>query len=564
MCVFFFTVLSSCSGQDYPKNYFRSPLDIPLLLSGNFGELRSNHFHTGLDILTQGIEGKKIYAIADGYVSRINISPWGYGLVVYIDHPNGYTSVYAHLSAFSTKIDSAYTAAQRHMKKSILDFYPDANKIQVKKDEVIALSGNTGLSMGPHLHFEIRETKTEKPVNPLFFGFDIKDDKKPVLKGIRVYRFQHDSTAGYCDKSHVVAGGDGNYYMRDGSTVTISAAEDELLGIAIHAVDYLNGSNSTCGVYSIQLFIDNELIFRQETDKLDFNTYRYLNAHTDYDLFKQTSQSYHRSFLLANNKLEIYKHHNSRGLFRLQDNNAHQVKYIVEDVNGNTSTLTFNLKRVNGQALPVPSADIMLNPNTENHIDKKNFQLFLPPGTVYHMMPFQYSSAIGPSISYSPLIKILTESIPVQQYYTLKIESKVPSRYKDKCVMVQLKNGAVNGKSKATWLDGWVSAEWRTFGDFTVYVDTIAPVIQPLNISENKNIRSNTEISFSINDNLSGIEDFALSIDDEWIPLQFNPKKNKYFVLMKSLSLSAGNHTVKFTATDRCNNSSSWNCKFQY
>jgi hypothetical protein len=548
--------------QDYPKDYFRSPLDIPLLLSGNFAELRSNHFHTGLDILTQGVEGKKLYAIADGYVSRINISPWGYGMVVYIDHPNGYTSVYAHMSAFSAKLDSVYREGQKQAKKSILDMFPDPGKVPVKKGEVIGLSGNTGLSAGPHLHFEIRETKTEKPVNPLLFGFDIKDESKPVLKGLRVYRFPHDSASGHCDKSHVVAGSDGSYYVRDGAQITVSGTDADLFGVAIHAVDYLTGSPGVCGVYRIKLFLDDMLIFEQETQKLDFNTNRYMNAHTDFANYQASKQSYHRSFLLANNKLEIYRNLDNRGLFVLENGKVHQLRYEVYDFHGNVSKLAFQLRRVASSAITESNGKMFLYPNTENHIDNDAFQVYLPPASVYNAMPFSYSVGSKPAGGWSPVVRIMDKTVPVQPYWTLKIKSSVPERLKDKCVMASYEGGKITGNVDAVWQNGWVSAELRTFGEFAVLVDSIAPVITPINISNGKNMSANTEIGFTLQDNLSGIGIFDLEIDGEWIPMDFDPRKSKYSVQFSDLNLSRGEHKLVLTVHDDRGNTSTWSGTF--
>lgn len=548
--------------QEYPKDYFRSPLDIPLVLAGNFGELRTNHFHTGLDLTTQGVEGKKIYSIAEGYISRINISPWGYGKVVYVDHPNGMTSVYAHCSEFSPKVDSAYREGQKRAKVSLLDYYPDAGLIPVKKGEVIALSGNTGLSSGPHVHFEIRETKTEKPINPLLFGFDIKDDSKPVLKGIRVYRLEHDSAAGYCDKSHALTGADGKYALQSGGHISVAGTASDRFGIAIHAVDYLTGSPGICGVYRIKLFVDEKLVFEQQTEKLDFNTNRYMNAHTDYLVYKEHKQSYHRSFLLANNQLDIYPVKEGRGLFNLGEGIAHAVRYEVYDVHGNKSTLSFTLKRINAAPINSPVAPVMLNPNTENMIDKDDYQLFLPPGTVYHHMPYKADVLATPGAAKSKLIRVMDESVPCQQYFTIKIKSTIPERLQDKALIASYRNGYVTATTKGIWQNGWVSADVRGFGDYAVRVDTVPPVVTPVNITNGKNMSTNTEIAFIAQDDLSGIKQFDLLINDEWYPMHFEPKKNKYFVLFREINLPKGTHKLVFEAKDKVGNTSKWEGSF--
>ena len=278
-----FSCLLTAQENHYPQNYFRSPMDIPIYLAGNFGELRTNHFHAGIDIKTQGVEGKKIYAAADGYVSRIKVQHGGYGKVVYIDHPNGYTTAYAHLKAFSTKIDSFAKKEQYKNQSFTFNWYPEPNQIPIKKGEVIALSGNTGRSGGPHLHYEIRETKSEHPLNVLLFGMQIKDNIKPIIRGIRIYPLDNQSTVNGQPKA---------LYFKatntpSGNTLNVVPVVSKKIGFGIETLDKINGSGNRCGIYRIQLKIDGKIVFEQKMDKVPFNESRYLNAHTDYH-YKKT------------------------------------------------------------------------------------------------------------------------------------------------------------------------------------------------------------------------------------------------------------------------------------
>jgi len=242
--------------EQYPKDYFRSPLDIPLLLSGNFGELRNNHFHSGLDIKTQGVEGQKVYAVADGFVSRIRIMPIGYGKIIYITHPNGYTSAYAHLQQFKGELAKEVKRYQYANETFEMDYYPPDTLLKVKKGDVVALSGNSGSSGGPHLHFEIRETVSEYAVNPLLFGFDIKDDVKPVIKSISVFPLNDTSYVNNRNATQEfgIIGSNGNYQLSNNVIITAYGQ----IGVGINTYDQQSGASNQNGVYSIMLFDNNE------------------------------------------------------------------------------------------------------------------------------------------------------------------------------------------------------------------------------------------------------------------------------------------------------------------
>lgn len=557
-----FSLASKAQNEPYPKDYFRAPMNIPLLLSGNFGELRTNHFHTGLDILTKGVEGIPIVAIADGYVSRVNTSPWGYGKVLYVDHPNGYTSVYAHLSAFNDTITSFYTGAQYKAQQYILDLYPESSKLPVKKGEVIGYSGNTGLSMGPHLHFEIRKTKTEEPINPLLFGFDVKDNIAPTLKGVRVYRFQSEREQGYCDKSHVVTGSGGNYRLKYGSQVNVSGTKDDLFGIAIHGIDRLTESPGICGIYHVKLFVDEELIFEQKTEKLSFYTNRYMNAHTDYEVFRKQRQHYHRSFKLLNNQLDIYPHAPNNGLFHLPDNEWHAIRYEVYDVAGNRSDLSFQLKRSDAGRVDAPETGTLFRADSENHLETPGFQVFMPPGCIYFDIDVDFKTLGKANGCLTSTYRLHDKDVPVQSYYELRIKADLDSSIQDKALIVRLDNGRIVSSQGGTYTSGWMVTETRTFGDFAVTTDTKAPVINPVNIYSGKNMAYNTEIAFKASDNLAGVDEFNCYIDDEWVLMEYDPKRNKFFVRFDDIDVSKGTHQLVFEVIDGVGNRAEWSGSF--
>ncbi len=542
------------------KGYFRSPLDISLFLSGNFGEMRTNHFHTGLDIKTAGVEGQKVRASADGFVSRIKKSPWGYGNVLYVEHPNGYTTVYAHLSKFNKDIEAFYKSAQKKKKTYSLDLYPGPSMLPVKKGDLIALSGNSGSSGGPHLHFEIRETKTENPLNPLLYGFDIKDNIPPRIQGIRVYSFPNDSMAGKAKRSHAVIPSAGTYKLRNEETINLLGYGT--YGLAVHTTDMLNGSGNICGVFNIKLYLDNELIYEHVMDGLDFYTNRYMNSHTDYALFRESKKSYHKCFNDPNNKLEIYETVKNRGLFEINDLKVHKVRYEIRDVHGNLSKLNFTIQNKQDskvETVPLP-ADHIKCCSASEYI-QSNIQYFFPEGTVYNNTPIDYSvSEAGSKWIHSPKHHINSTSIPVQQYYTINIKSDVPEELGDKAVVVEEDRGRLYAQG-GRYKNGWVKARVRSFGTHYVMLDTVPPLINFTNVYEGRRFSSRT-MYITAPDNLSGTKDYNAFINDNWAPAEYNSKKGRYEIKMSDISLPTGDYTLRFEAKDERGNYSSKQVNF--
>jgi len=566
-----FLILKITTGQqikgDYPGEYFQSPVDFRILLSGTFGELRSDHFHSGIDIKTAGVEGKKIFAVADGYVSRIKVSPYGFGRALYITHPNGFTSVYAHLQKFNSNIQQ-YTIQKQYDKRSFaVDIPVEKNKIMVKKGDVIAYSGNTGGSGGPHLHFELRSSNSQYPINPLLFGIEVKDWIRPKILAIKIYPVNANSTINdKCDTVVIATEGWGpDYRLPKNDTLNLTGE----FAFGIQTYDLLNDVNNKNGPYSIEFYIDSLLSFSIYAETFSFGETRYLNSMIDYEEFKKTKRRFVKTYIAPNNKLSIYRKVINDGTYIFDDDQLHQLMYKVTDVMGNVSTLAFYVQGNNlaGDTLAFPTPDVPTSSNflydRSNQFTNDDLKLDMPVGSLYDNFEFKYKQSAPTKGSYSKLHHVHNKYTPVHKYYNLSIKvDSIPDNLTDKLYISRYDNG----KSKSVggeYNHGWVETRAREFGDFHVVADTINPYIKALNIYNGKNIGTQYSIRMKISDDESGIESYTGTLNDEWILMDYDAK---YDLLVYHFDdrLKKGNNIFKLKVKDKKGNTNLFEAKLVY
>ena len=560
---FLITVILLITQNIFAQNY-TPPLDFKMLLSGTFGELRSNHFHAGIDIKTEGVEGQKVRAISDGYVSRIKVSTWGYGKAIYITHPKtGHTSVYAHLQKFSAKIDSI--VKKYHYKKESfeINFYPNKDALIIKQGEVIALSGNSGGSSGAHLHFEIRDTKTEHPINPLQFGFKIDDSIAPTLKKLKIYAFDTTLINGYRKSKIINIKKTNNKYSID-ETITINGS----FALGIFTYDKLNDSYNKNGVYAIKLYIDSSIYYEFKVDELDFNTSRYINAHMDYCEKKESKNKYHRCYKLKNNELENYPTIINDGIISFKDDSIHLIALEVSDIYGNTSKLSFNVQSTNNPFLmrcPLPrdttiTSFKLKNPNIFNTSD---FKLYMQPNSLYEPLDFRYNTTDSVDGVYGLVHHVHNNTIPVHKKYTLSIKANVPDTLKSKTYIATTDMKDNFWHIGGDWINGFLKTKTREFGDFCIVADTTNPEIKGVNIFPGKVFNTQTTIKCTIKDKNSGIKSYRGEIDGKWILMDYDYKRNLLrFDIEKNIS--KGEHTFTLEVIDNVGNTTNYKAKFTY
>ena len=530
MLLFFFSLIKA--QNQFPADYFRPPLDIPMYLSGTFGELRSNHFHAGIDIKTQGVEGKKVYAAADGYVSRIKVSLWGYGNALYITHPNGLVSVYGHLQKFDEEIEQYVRKNQYKRKSFVIELFPDKELLKVKKGDVIALSGNTGGSMGPHLHFEIRDAGNQHPMNPLLFNsIKIKDHAKPRIIELAVYPVGEESVINdMADTLFVpVQGGSGKYGLKE-SLIKVHGK----VSFGLRAYDRMDETRNKNGIYREQLYIDSSLVFDVEMKELSFYTARYINSLVDYHYYQKKKRRLIRSELDTNNQLAIYRTVLENGVFDFEDTVPHKVQYLVKDAYGNSSVFTFEVQgylpdTIIRKPVIIHKGDSLVNirfaRKAEIYLD--GLRVSMPANALYRSQPVNFGVRVGNSKTYSDIYIVGNRFIPVQKYceVSLKVKSPVSDSLSLKLYVAKIEKDErgdyVGGKFK----DGWMNFKTRTLGNYSVMIDTIPPTIKPLNVKSGKNVSNQKSLKFLISDKPTGIKKYSGFLNGKWILMEYNPKK---------------------------------------
>jgi len=548
------------------KSIFISPLKIPQLLSANFGELRIDHFHSGLDIKTQGVTGKEVVAAADGYIYRISVSPVGFGNSIHIAHPSGYSTVYGHLERFSDKIQK-YVREQQYAKKSFsIVLLPKKDEFPVRQGELIAYSGNSGGSSGPHLHFEIRKSESEKPINALFFESGIVDNIPPVIEKLAIYPVNKHTLINNRNsvKKINVIGGHGVYSLNPENEISVSG----LAGFGIKTYDLMNDSPNRVAVYSIELSVDSTTIFKYIMDGFLFDESRYVNSHIDYETYMKDNIYFERTFILPGDKLSVYKNVINRGLFNFNDNKSHRVKIVVTDADDNRSVLTFQVKAKSENLLAVKgSSDKNINVmpyDQVNRFSADNVSVNIPAGALYDTLDFSYKKEEGTAGMFSDLHCISDKFTPVHRAYWLSIKpSSVLAGKVSKMLIVQLGDDQKKSPVKSTWDGEHFSAEVLSFGRFYIGIDTIPPVISTNDMHPGVNLTGRKEITFRITDDLSGIKSYEPTIDGNWALFEYDQKNDMLIYRFDEIRIKKGSeHNLSLKVTDNKDNSSVYKCNF--
>jgi Membrane proteins related to metalloendopeptidases len=561
-CLIFFAFSSPAQlfpAKNYPRGYFAYPVGATVGLAANFGELRPNHYHMGLDCKTDKKQNMPVYAAADGYVAHVRIEPSGFGRAIYINHPNGLTTLYGHLNDFYPELER-YVKEQQYRLQSWQVFLDiPAGLFPVTKKQFIAYSGNTGGSQGPHLHFEIRDTKTDKVLNPLLFGMPIKDDVPPSLLRLAVYD-RCLSTYSQTPKLLALKKVNG-IFVPSSPLITVNT---EKVSFGISAVDRYTGSANPNGIYEAILYDNNVPIVGFQIDSISYDETRYLNAHIDYKLRRSGGPFVEHLSRLPGYPEGVYHDFNGDGVVNLEDDSVHRIRIVVKDTYSNTSVLEFSVRRGPGITKnnpvktdpPISSLIKNFHPGFINVFERDDIQVVLGETDLYDSINFNYSKKPSPlPTAVSNLHMVQSDLVPVNGYFTIRLKANKPLTGSDSDrLIIQRTWGDKTDVQKPKPEGDWFTGHFRNFGNFQLLVDNSPPTITPIGIRDNANLSHAYQVIFVVRDNNDEIKNFRAELDGKW--LRFTNDKGKSFIYKFDEMCPRGEHELKVSVEDEAGNAS--------
>jgi hypothetical protein len=538
----------------YPQDYFRSPLDIQLVLSGTFAELRSNHFHSGLDIKTNGKQGLKVYAAAAGYVSRIKISRYGYGKALYITHPNGYTSVYAHLQKFSSEIE-AFVKKRHYLKEQFeIELFPKLNALKVNANDVVAFSGNTGGSSGPHLHFEIRD-KQERPMNPMLFGLDIKDTTAPQLYELFAYPIS--------ENSHI----DGEQKKKkirlrkqpDGSFIAAPISSYGTIGFGIVANDRQDYAPNKNGVSKIETYFNGQKSIEVDFKRFSFSETKHINRYIDYGHYRTKKRKIQKLFIEKNNPLSLFTYEREKGRLMINDSTNSSYSIKIKDFKDNTTSVQIPIV---GTFQPINNTDQIplsytyINASEEVLLEENSIQVDIPAHALYDdiFLDFQVKN---------DTLRMHQPTVPLKKSMTIKFD--VSHYNPDDMNHLYIASVSKYGKLYYTSTKrkgSTLYARTKYFGTYTLASDKEGPTIVPLNFKNGSWLSKYRYLKIKISDAISGIKNFRATVNGKWILMEYDAKTNTLTHDFNDEVVVDTKNNLKLIVTDNVGNSSKFETIF--
>lgn len=556
-----------CSAQKLDPAYYDYPLrNVAGYYSANFGEMRPNHFHAGTDFKTDGVEGKPVVAVADGYVSRVSQSPTGYGLALYVTHPNGTTSVYGHLSRFRKDIADFVFSERHRLKQSRVDLYCQADQFPVKRGEEIARSGNTGSSQGPHLHFEIRDAKTQKTLNIISQGIVTpKDDISPYI--MKVHYVEVDTVRGVPCHSKLAT-----YAVHKADANTYRTAQKSPIKVGrkgyfiVETSDRKNDVANTYGVYNMVAKLDGKAIFEYRNDGFPFDLSRYCNAVSHYPIQRRSRNEVMRAAMLQGGTKYFYPTLVNRGVVTTAEGEERKMEFVITDDCGNTSTLAFDIVGKSNDACfkgEVAENAIIVEYNRDfAHKVDDILSVVIAKGSLYESIALDIErsdvaiKADSTIKVLSPAYRIHDDNTPLHKSIGLVFTQDVEERLQPYTVMASVSSGGYLYYSGGRYRHNRLTARTSSFGTFCLVADMTPPTIRP-QFEDGQDCRGRDRIAFRLSDNFSGVSSYNVYIDGKWVAIDY--ARSRAWVNLKAEGISGGkSHNIEIVVKDACGNTAKW------
>ena len=494
---------------------FHSPIDAPFDLSGTFGEFRSR-FHTGIDFKSRGVQGQKIFSIEDGFVSRIEVNNYGYGKVIYIDHPNGYTSVYAHLRNFSPELNKYIKSELYKSKTNSIKKFPKKNELTIRKGSVIGYSGNTGRSFGPHLHFEVRETKNQNALNPLMFNYEYIDKERPIIRGLYIIN-EDKSLVRKLPARKKISKINDSTYISD----LIEYNGKIGVGLDIYDIQYKNLYNQN-GIYKIELFIDSILSYSYKMDKIKFSENHYKKIMYDYLSLVEKNKKVLKIYTPRNSNLSFLKNNSFNGIINSDTFKDNSVTIKISDWNKNSSYIKFRLKSVTTKSEDISYQGIEVLKNQDYTLNKNSSIIEIDKNTFYDDLLL--------NISYnSDTLDLGKEKNPFRSSLRVKLPHKIIDTMELRQSFVgKIINDRVSYLSSKK-NNSYIYTNTSSLGRYIISRDSLEPEIKPINFKNNSNIKGKRSLKLRLKDEHSGVKKYSSYINGNWALFEYEPKSNLIF-----------------------------------
>ncbi|AEE20111.1 peptidase M23-like protein [Dokdonia sp. Hel_I_63] len=551
--LFIVTTTLLFSQQDIPQDYFVNPLDGQLVLAGSFGELRSNHFHSGLDLKTQRREGLPVYASAAGTVTRIKISHYGYGKAIYVTHPNGYTTVYGHLQKFCDEIEEFVKNAQYKKESFEIELFPKKGELEIGQGEILAYSGNTGSSGGPHLHFEIRDAN-ERPMNPFLFGLTAKDTRKPTINELRAYPVGENASINQNANPVSVR----LTQKPDGSYLAENLNAHGEIGFAIGTIDQQDLANNKNGIYAITTAVNGQENFEVTMDKFSFAETRYLNRMIDYSLYKDKRKRVQKLFIEKNNPLSIYTKQVDNGVLNIIDSLSYQYQINVRDYAGNNVIINVPITGKKGTITPADKSEIedYVYSNQGYTYNDGKFEVYIPKGALYEDT-FLNLKTEGDKLT------LHEDLIPVHKNIAISYDlSSYNEEDRDKLYLGRIGYKGDVYYSNTRIKDNKLQISTRILGDYTIGKDTDSPIVKAVNITKGKWMSKYRYLKFEITDLTSGIKGYRATVNGKYILLEYDPKTKLLTHDFNDKVITDTENNLKLIVTDNVGNNTTFETTF--